>query len=63
MKFCANNKTCVNVNMGDDETIEVETSKCIGLQIDRYLTLENTYSIHYASYDQHALLWGQLHQS
>jgi hypothetical protein len=35
MKFCANNKTCVNVNMGDDETIEVETSKCIGLQIDK----------------------------
>jgi hypothetical protein len=39
MKFCTNNKTCVNLNMGfDDKTIEeVETTKFLGLQIDSSL--------------------------
>jgi hypothetical protein len=39
MKFCTNNKTCVNLNMGfDDKTIEeVETTKFLGLQIDSNL--------------------------
>jgi hypothetical protein len=39
IKFCTNNKTCVNLNMGfDDKTIEeVETTKFLGLQIDSNL--------------------------
>jgi hypothetical protein len=39
MKFCANNKTCVNLNIGyGNKTIrEVETTKFLGLQIDNNL--------------------------
>jgi hypothetical protein len=39
MKFCINNKTWVNLNIGyDDKTIEeVETTKFLGLQIDNNL--------------------------
>jgi hypothetical protein len=32
MKFCSNNKTCVNLNIGyDNRTIEVETTRFLGL--------------------------------
>jgi hypothetical protein len=36
IKFCTNNKTCVNLNVGFyDKTIaEIETTKFLGLQID-----------------------------
>jgi hypothetical protein len=39
MKFCTNNKTCVNLNTGYDykRTEEVETSKFLGLQFDNNL--------------------------
>jgi hypothetical protein len=39
MKFCTNNKTCVNLNIGyDDKSVEeVETTKFLCLQIDSNL--------------------------
>jgi hypothetical protein len=39
MKFCTNNRTCVNLNTGyDDKTIEEGiTTKFLGLQIDSNL--------------------------
>jgi hypothetical protein len=35
MKFCKNDKTCINLSIGyDDKMIEVEATKFLGLQID-----------------------------
>jgi hypothetical protein len=58
MKFCTNNKTCVNLNMGfDDETIEeVETTKFLGLQIDSNLNWKTHIQSLSLNSAQHALL-------
>jgi hypothetical protein len=38
MKFCTTNKNCVNVSTWYvDKTIEVETTKFLGLQVDSNL--------------------------